>query len=54
MFIHKLLNKCPDVFPEEAPLILLDSKYDVYMAKNGKDTKKTRNISKILHLVRNG
>ena len=26
MLIHELLNKDPDIFPEEAPLIVLDSK----------------------------
>ena len=41
MLIHEQLNKDPDIFPEEAPLIVLDSKSDMCMAKNGKDTKHT-------------
>ena len=40
--------------PKEAPLIVLDSKYAMYMANNGKDTKRTRHISRIMHFVRNG
>ena len=40
--------------PKEAPLIVLDSKSSMSMAKNGKDNKNTRHIAKIMHLVRNG
>ena len=40
--------------PKEAPLIVLDSKSAMCMAKNGKDTKHTRNIARIMHFVRNG
>ena len=36
MLIHELLNKGPDIVPEEAPLIVLDSKSDMCMANNGK------------------
>ena len=54
MLIHELLNKDPDIVPEEAPLIVLDSKYDMCMDNNGKDTKHTRHIARIIHLVRNG
>ena len=54
MLINKLLNKDPDIVPEEAPLIFLDSKYDMFMAKNGKDTKHTRHVSRRMHFVRNG
>ena len=54
MFIHELLNKDPDIAPEEAPLIVLDSKYAMCMAKNGKGTKHTRNIERRMYLVRNG
>ena len=39
MLIYKLLNKDPDMVPEESPLIVLDSKSDMCMANNGKDTK---------------
>ena len=54
MLIHELLNKGPYIVPEEAPLIVLDIKSDMCMAKNGKDTKHTRHISRIMHFVRNG
>ena len=40
MLIHQFLSKYPYIFPEEAPLIILDSKSDVSMDKNGKDAKK--------------
>ena len=39
MLIHELLNKDPDIVPEVAPLILLDIKSAMCMAKNGKYTK---------------
>ena len=32
--------------PKEALLIVLDSKYAMCMAKNGKDTKHTRHITR--------
>ena len=54
MLIHEFLNKYPDISPEESPLIVLDSKYDVCMAKNGKDTKHTIHIARRMHFVRNG
>ena len=54
MLIHEFLNKYPDIVPEEASLIVLDIKYDMCMAKNGKDTKHTRHISRRTNLVRNG
>ena len=54
MLIHEFLNKDPDIVPEEAPLIVLDSKSAMCMAKNGKDTKHTRHIARKMHLVRNG
>ena len=54
MLIHEFLNKDPDIVPEEAPLIVLDSKSAMCMAKNGKDTKHTIHISRIMHFVRNG
>ena len=40
--------------PEEDPLIVLYSKYAICMAKNGKDTKNTRHISRRMHFVSNG
>ena len=39
--------------PKEAPLIVLDSKSAMCMAKNGKDTKHTRHITRIIQFVRN-
>ena len=54
MLIHEFLNKDPDIVPEEAPLIVLDSKSAMCMADNGKDTKYTRHIARRMHFVRNG
>ena len=54
ILINELLNKYPDIVPEEAPIIILDRRYYFCMDKNGKDTKHTRNIDRIVHLVRNG
>ena len=47
------MNKDPDIVPEEAPLILLDIKSDICMAKNGKDTNHTRHITRRIHFLRN-
>ena len=54
MLVHELLNKDPDIVPEEAPLIVLDSKFSICMAKNGKNTKHTRYLASRIHLVKNG
>ena len=54
MLIHDLLNKNPDIVPEESPLIVLDSKSAMCMAKNSKDTKHTIHIASRIHFVRNG
>ena len=54
MLIHEFLNKDPNIVPEEVPLIILDSKYAVCTAKNGKDKKYTKNITRIMYFVRNG
>ena len=54
MLIHELLNKDPDIVPEDNLLIILDSNYDVCIANSGNDTKHTRKISRIVHFVRNG
>ena len=54
MLIHEFLNKDPDIVPEEAPLIILDCKFAMCMAKNGKDTKHNRNIARRMNFVRNG
>ena len=40
--------------PREAPLIVLDIKYAMCMAKNGKDTKHTRHIARRIHFLING
>ena len=44
MLIHALLNKVPDMVPEEAPLIVLDGTSAMCVAKNGKDNKHTRHV----------
>ena len=49
MLMHELLNKDTDIVPEEYPLIVLDSKSDMCMAKNGKDTNHTRHITRRIH-----
>ena len=54
LLIHELLNKYPDVVTEEDPLIILDRKYAVCMAKNNNYNKNTRHISRRVHFVRNG
>ena len=54
MLVHELLNEDPDMVPKEAPLIVLDRKYAMCMAKNGRDTKHTRHIARRMHFVRNG
>ena len=40
--------------PKEAPLIFLDRKFALCMAKNGKDSKHTIHIARRMHFVRNG
>ena len=54
MLIHELLNKDPYIVPDKAPLIVLDSKFSMCMAKNGKDTKHNRHIARRMYFVRNG
>ena len=54
MLIHEFLNEDPDMVQKEAPLIVLASKCSMCMSKNGKDTKHTRHIARIMHFVRNG
>ena len=39
MLIHELLNKDPDIVPEESPLMILYSKYTVCMDKTDEYTK---------------
>ena len=54
MLINGFFNKDPDIVPEEAPMIVLDSKSSMCMDNNGKYTKHTRHIASIMHFVRNG
>ena len=54
MLIHELLNKDPDMVPEEAPFIVLDSKSAICVDKNSKNTKHNRHISRRINFVRNG
>ena len=54
MLIHELLNKDPDIVLEEVPLIFLDSRSAICMAKNGKDIKHTRHIASRMYFVMNG
>ena len=44
----------PDIVPEEAPLIIFDSKSIVCMYNNGKDTTHTRHIDRRVYFSRNG
>ena len=53
VLIHESLNKDPDIVPEEAYLIILDSKYDVCMTNNVRGNKHTRHISRRVHFLRN-
>ena len=54
MLVHELLNEDPDMVQKEAPLIVLDSKSSMCMAKNGKYIKHTRHIARRMHFVTNG
>ena len=52
--IHEFLNNYPEIVSEEDLLIILDSKSSMCMAKNGKDTKHIRHISRRMLFVSNG
>ena len=54
MLVHELLKEDQDMVPKEAPLIVLDRKSALYMAKNGRDTKHTRHFARRMNFVRNG
>ena len=54
MLIHELLNKDPDIFPEEYSLLILDRNSAVCMDNNGKDANHTRHIARRVNFVRNG
>ena len=51
MLIHELLNKYPDIVPEEAPLLILDSKSAMCMDNNSKDKKNTSHIVRRIHFL---
>ena len=53
MLIHELLNKYPDKVTVEAPIIILNIRFYVRMAKIGKDTKHTRHIARKVNVLRN-
>ena len=53
MLVYELFNEDPDMVPKEAPLIVLDGKYAMFMAKNGRDTKHNRHIARIINFIRN-
>ena len=48
------MNKDPYTVLEEVPLVVLDSKSVMCMAKNGKDTKHTRYVVRRINFLRNG
>ena len=50
---NELLNKVPDVVPEQATKIILNRKWALCISNNGKDTKQTIQISRRTHSVRN-
>ena len=50
----ELLNKYPDMVPEQSHLIILDTKSSICMANNFKETKHTRQISRRMHFLING
>ena len=54
MLNHELLIYDPDIVPEKAPLIVLDSKSDMCMVNNVKDTKHTIHIARRMDFLRNG
>ena len=54
MLIHEFLNKGPIIVPKEALMIILDSKYDVFMAKSFKYTKHKRHIARRMQFLSHG
>ena len=54
MINNEFINKDTYVVPEQVPLIILYSKSYIYMTNNGKDTKHTKHIPKIMNFARNG
>ena len=49
ILIHELLNNDTYIVPEEDPLIILDSKSTICMAKNGNDTKQKSHIARRMY-----
>ena len=49
MLVHEFLNEDTDMVPKEAPLVVLGNKSNMCIANNGKDTKHTRHIARIIH-----
>ena len=54
VLIHELLNKDPEIVPEESPMIVLDINSAMCMAKIVNDNKHTGHISRRINFVRNG
>ena len=54
MINNELLTKDPDMVLEQASIIIFHSKSSICVAKNGKDSKNARYISRRIHFVRNG
>ena len=48
------MNKDPCIVPEEDPLTILCSKFDLFMANNGRYTNHTRHISRGVNYIKNG
>ena len=49
-----MLNKDPDIVPEETYLVILDGNSTMCIGNNGKDTKLTSHIARRIHFVING
>ena len=54
MLIHNFFYKDTYIFPEEGPLVILDSNYNACMANTFKDANHTRHIDRRVNFVRNG
>ena len=54
VLIHELLNKDPEIVPEESPMIVLDINSAMCMAKIVNYNKHTGHISRRNNFVRNG
>ena len=54
MLIYEFFNKDPYMVPEEAPLIIVDSKSAVFMDNNGKYSNHTKHIARRVNCVRIG